>query len=144
MALGMRFIASAGAAEGTGAGFNPNDPSTWPEKPPRAMAPKLGLSWGVSQAAEQVREAMRQLADNNSVRAYLRLEMALERLEKIEAEVRVEKVAPADLIHDVTPEMIEAGLPHLYRYHPDRGVEAEETVTRIYRAMRDLAPGKGS
>lgn len=32
---------------------------------------------------------------------------------------------------EVTPAMIEAGLTHLYRYHPDRGVGAEETVARI-------------
>jgi len=36
---------------------------------------------------------------------------------------------------EVTPEMIEAGLPHLYRYHPERGVDEEETIIRIFRAM---------
>lgn len=36
---------------------------------------------------------------------------------------------------EITPEMIEAGLPHLYRYHPDRGVSDEESVKAIFRAM---------
>ena len=39
----------------------------------------------------------------------------------------------------VTPEMIEAGLLHLYAYHPEYGVNDEQTVIRIYSAMRRLA-----
>ena len=42
---------------------------------------------------------------------------------------------------EVTPEMIEAGVLHLYRYHPETGVDDEETVTRIFQAMRQLLPG---
>ena len=38
----------------------------------------------------------------------------------------------------VTPEMIEAGLAHLYRYHPDRGVGDAETVTKIFQAMHRI------
>jgi hypothetical protein len=50
---------------------------------------------------------------------------------------------------EVTPEMIEAGLLHLYRYHPEHGVPDVETVTRIYRAMRaaegrSIGPDDGS
>lgn len=40
----------------------------------------------------------------------------------------------------LTPEMIEAGLIHLYRYHSERGVSDEETVKAIYRAMRSFEP----
>lgn len=36
---------------------------------------------------------------------------------------------------DVTPEMVEAGLEHLYCYNPDRGENAENTVSQIFRAM---------
>jgi len=36
---------------------------------------------------------------------------------------------------EVTPAMIEAGVAHLYRYHPDRGVSDEETVRLIFQAM---------
>lgn len=39
----------------------------------------------------------------------------------------------------VTPEMIEAGLPHLYRYHPDRGVDAEDSVKAIFVEMYRVA-----
>jgi len=37
----------------------------------------------------------------------------------------------------VTPEMIEAGLPLLYRYDPEwgTGTDGEETVARIFSAM---------
>jgi hypothetical protein len=44
------------------------------------------------------------------------------------------KVVPVE----PTEEMIEAGLPHLYRYHPDRGVNAEETVLRILRSVLNV------
>lgn len=37
---------------------------------------------------------------------------------------------------EVTPEMIDAGLVHLYRYHPENGVGDAETIIAIYRAMR--------
>lgn len=37
---------------------------------------------------------------------------------------------------EVTPEMAEAGLLHLYRYHPETGVDDEDTVVAIYRAMQ--------
>lgn len=37
---------------------------------------------------------------------------------------------------EITPEMIEAALPHLYRYYPESGVSDEDTVAAIYRAMR--------
>ena len=36
---------------------------------------------------------------------------------------------------EVTPEMIEAGVPHLARYHPDRGEDAEDSVKAIFIAM---------
>lgn len=36
---------------------------------------------------------------------------------------------------EVTPAMIEAGVMHLYAYDPEKGVDDEETVIRIYRAM---------
>lgn len=49
----------------------------------------------------------------------------MHQLEKGQAGVEVE----------ITPEMIEAGLEHLHRYNPDRGVNAEDTVTRIFWAM---------
>jgi hypothetical protein len=35
----------------------------------------------------------------------------------------------------ISPEMVEAGLSHLYLYHPDRGVSDEETVKKIFEAM---------
>ena len=41
---------------------------------------------------------------------------------------------------EITPEMIEAGLMHLYRYHPDTGVGDKETVVRIFVAMKSLCP----
>lgn len=41
----------------------------------------------------------------------------------------------------VTEEMLNAGLSHLYHYHPDRGVSDEETVRRIFRSMRQKAFG---
>lgn len=44
----------------------------------------------------------------------------------------------------VTPEMIEAGCMHLYRYHPDTGVGDEDTVTRIFRKMYLLSPSHAS
>lgn len=37
---------------------------------------------------------------------------------------------------EITPEMIEAGLRHLYWYHPDRGVDEEETLVRIFSSMK--------
>lgn len=40
---------------------------------------------------------------------------------------------------EISREMIEAGLLHLYRYHPDTGVDDEETVRRIFLAMLDAA-----
>lgn len=40
---------------------------------------------------------------------------------------------------EVTPRMIEAGEFHLYGYHPDLGVDAEETVRRIYCAMAQIS-----
>jgi hypothetical protein len=40
----------------------------------------------------------------------------------------------------VTSEMIEAGLPFLYRYHPEHGVGDEETVKGIFLAMVDASP----
>lgn len=43
--------------------------------------------------------------------------------------------APADPEIEVTPEMIEAGVVHLYRYHPDRGLTDEEAVKAIFSAM---------
>ncbi len=43
--------------------------------------------------------------------------------------------APVDEIEVVTLAMVEAGAVHLFRYHPDRGVSAEETVGRIFLAM---------
>jgi len=46
---------------------------------------------------------------------------------------RAENCDEADIL--ITPEMIEAGEYHLYAYHPDHGVNAVETVSRIYRAM---------
>jgi len=36
---------------------------------------------------------------------------------------------------EVTPEMVEVGVPHLFGYHPEHGVNAEETVKRIFQAM---------
>jgi hypothetical protein len=36
---------------------------------------------------------------------------------------------------EITLAMIEAGLPHLYRYHPDKGMDDEETVEAIYWTM---------
>jgi hypothetical protein len=41
--------------------------------------------------------------------------------------------APGDEI-EVTPEMIEAGLYHLLRFHPNRR-DDEDTVVALYRAM---------
>ena len=34
-----------------------------------------------------------------------------------------------------TPEMIEPALPFLYAYHPETGVDDEETIKRIWHAM---------
>lgn len=34
-----------------------------------------------------------------------------------------------------TPEMVEAALSHLYRYHPEHGVGDEDTVRNIFAAM---------
>ena len=39
--------------------------------------------------------------------------------------------------HEVTPEMIDAGLAHLLRFHRERD-DDEDVVTRLYRAMRAL------
>ena len=36
---------------------------------------------------------------------------------------------------EITPEMIEAGLEHLYRYHPDSGVNDTDTVVAILRVF---------
>lgn len=36
---------------------------------------------------------------------------------------------------DVSPDMIDVGLLELYRYHPDRGEDAEATVSRIFLTM---------
>ena len=41
---------------------------------------------------------------------------------------------------EITPEMVEAGLPHLYRYHPDRGADDDESVRAIYTAMHAARP----
>lgn len=35
----------------------------------------------------------------------------------------------------ITAEMIEAGLHHLFAFHPERGVGDDETVRRIFAAM---------
>ena len=43
---------------------------------------------------------------------------------------------------EITPEMIEAGLLHLYSWHPDTGVGDEETVKRIFREMLRLSAGR--
>ena len=57
----------------------------------------------------------------------------------------VEGIANADVSEiEVTPEMIEAGVLHLYRYHPETGLGDEETVTRIFRAMYQLLRSEGS
>ncbi len=45
---------------------------------------------------------------------------------------------------EVTPEMIEAGVLPLYHYHPETGVDDEETVIRIFRAMYQVLQGEGS
>jgi hypothetical protein len=34
-----------------------------------------------------------------------------------------------------TPEMLDAGLSHLYRYHPEHGVSDEDTIKNIFAAM---------
>ena len=44
-----------------------------------------------------------------------------------------ERLLPVEI--EVTPVMIEAGLVHLFNYHPEHGVDAEETVVRILRLM---------
>lgn len=44
-----------------------------------------------------------------------------------------ERQSPTEI--EITPAMIEAGLGHLYRYHPDRGVDAEDTVGLIFQLM---------
>jgi hypothetical protein len=41
---------------------------------------------------------------------------------------------------EVTPEMIEAGLTYLYRYHPEKGLNDEDTVAAIYREMYARRP----
>lgn len=41
---------------------------------------------------------------------------------------------------EITSEMMEAGLAHLYRYHADRGVDDEETVRRVFQAMLSARP----
>ena len=46
-------------------------------------------------------------------------------------------------LREVTPEMIEAGLPNLYRFHADSSVGDEETVTKIYLAMLAKTAGNG-
>ena len=47
---------------------------------------------------------------------------------------------PAHCTIEITPEMIESGLVHLYRYHPDRGVSDEDTVRMIFLEMYRLLP----
>lgn len=42
---------------------------------------------------------------------------------------------PKNLEIEITPEMIEAGERHLFRYHPDHGLDSEKTVTLVFRAM---------
>ena len=42
----------------------------------------------------------------------------------------------------VTPQMIEAGLRHLYAYHPEHGVDGADTIRRIFVAMRALQCSK--
>lgn len=44
-----------------------------------------------------------------------------------------EELSPKEI--EVTPEMIEAGLLHLARYHRESGETAEDTVIEIFRAM---------
>ena len=44
-----------------------------------------------------------------------------------------ERQSPTEI--EITPEMIDAGLEHLYRYHHDRGVNDEDTVKFIFQAM---------
>lgn len=41
---------------------------------------------------------------------------------------------------EITPAMIEAGMLHIYRFHRDRGVDAEELVENIFRAMWAARP----
>jgi hypothetical protein len=50
----------------------------------------------------------------------------------------VANVADSEEI-EVTPEMMDAGLTHLFRFHPDRGIGAEETVRGIWREMSRCA-----
>ena len=40
----------------------------------------------------------------------------------------------------ITPEMIEAGVLPLYRYHPETGASDEETVSEIFLAMYRYRP----
>jgi hypothetical protein len=47
--------------------------------------------------------------------------------------------APAKTEIEITPAMIEAGLEHLYHYHPETGVSDEETVVNIFMAMTALS-----
>jgi hypothetical protein len=47
---------------------------------------------------------------------------------------------PAICKIEITAEMIECGLAHLYRYHPERGVSDEETVRKIFLEMCRLLP----
>ncbi len=46
--------------------------------------------------------------------------------------------APADEV-EVTPAMIDAGVTLLLAFHREYGPDAEETVTRIFRAMSRVA-----
>jgi hypothetical protein len=41
---------------------------------------------------------------------------------------------------EITPDMVEAGLVHLFRYHAEYGVDADDTVTRIFQAMLGAQP----
>ena len=41
----------------------------------------------------------------------------------------------------VTPEMIEAVRTHVLRYHPEPGVDADDSVRRIYEAMTRARDG---
>ena len=40
---------------------------------------------------------------------------------------------------EIPREVIEAGLLHLYLYHPEHGVSDEDTVRRIFLAMLDVS-----
>ena len=56
--------------------------------------------------------------------------MARWTMDYMDHEYKLETYAP-----EVTGEMVDAGLLHLYEYHPDRGVGDVETVTLIFLSM---------